>query len=279
MHKYFVRRNGKLVLTKPFKLLLLVFPCIVFVFMFSYFPLWGWSYAFFNYKPGIPLLDSQYVGFDHFIRLFSNPVMRRDLLNSLRNTFAMAGLNLLTRPFPMLFAIMLSELRSARFRKVIQTVTTLPNFISWVILYSVAFFMFSVNQGVINKALVGVGILSEPYNFLASDKHVWLMMELLSMWKSLGWNAIIYLAAISGIDPALFEAAMIDGASKTQRIWYITLPSLLPTFFVLLVLSIGNTLTSGLDMYYIFQNAMNKGKIQVLDLYVYNMGIPTKTNT
>jgi len=273
-NRLIIRRNGKPALTQPFKWFLLVLPCVIFVFIFNYLPLWGWSYSFYNYKPGIPLRNSLFVGFDHYTRLFTNPVLRRDLFNSLRNTFAMAGIGMCLRPVPMLFAIMLHEIRSSKFRKIIQTITTMPNFISWVILYSIAFFMFSVNQGVVNKALVEIGVLSEPKAFLSMNSASnWIFMESLSLWKGLGWSSIIYLASIAGIDAELFEAAVVDGTSRIQRIWYITIPSLLPTFFVLLVLSIGNILNSGLDMYYVFQNPLNLNYIQVLDLYVYNQGI------
>jgi putative aldouronate transport system permease protein len=133
--------------------------------------------------------------------------------------------------------------------------------------------MFSVNDGFINNLLDGLGLIDDRINFLASSRNVWVTMWGYATWKGLGWGAIMYIAAITSIDEQLFEASAIDGASRMQRIWHITVPSLMPTFFVLLLLGIANFLNNGLDQYFVFQNAMNKSKIEVLDLYVYNKGI------
>ena len=256
-----------------FRLFLMVLPCLVFIFVFSYLPLWGWSFAFFNYKPGRALMDCEFVGWAHFTRLFGNPVMRRQLIMVMRNTLAMAGLGILCSPITPAFAIFMSEISSKKYQKVVQTLTTLPHFISWTIMYSLVFFMLNVNNGFVNNLLVSLGVLEKPVNFLVSQKHVWLTMQGYSMWKGLGWGAIVYLAAISGIDQELYEAAMIDGAGRMQRILHITVPGLIETYFVLLIMSFGNFLNTGMEQYYVFQNAMNQDYIQVLDLYVYNQGI------
>ena len=254
------------------KLFLLSLPFILATFIFAYLPLSGWRYAFFDFRAGQKLLDTPFVGLKHFTALVSNSVQRNDLIRVLRNTFAMSLLSIATSFFPMFFAIALTEIRGNKYRRVVQTVTTIPNFISWVLVYSLAFAMFSVNDGMVNKVLVGLGWMSEPINFLASKDNVWLSMLLYSVWKTLGWNAIMYIAAIMGIDAELFEAASIDGASRMQKIIHITIPCLLPTYFVLLMLSIGNFLNNGIDQYYVFQNALNQDYIEVLDLYVYNKG-------
>lgn len=259
-------RDGKI-------LFLMIVPCLIFVFIFSYLPLWGWSYAFFDYKAGKALLDCDFVGFKHFTRLFGNPVLRRQLLMVMRNTLAMAGLGVLFSPVTPAFAIFMSEIPSKKYQKVVQTLTTLPHFISWTIMYSLVFFMLNVNTGMINNLLVQLGVLDKPVNFLVSQKHVWMTMQGYGMWKGLGWGAIVYLAAITGIDQELYEAAMIDGAGRLQRIWHITVPGLIETYFVLLIMSFGNFLNTGMEQYYVFQNAMNQDYIQVLDLYVYNQGI------
>lgn len=251
----------------------MLLPCLIFVVVFSYLPLWGWSYAFYNYRPGRSLANSKFVGWAHFTRLFGNPVYRRQLVAVMRNTLAMAGLGVLFSPLTPLFAIFLSEIGSSRYRRLVQTVTTLPHFISWVIMYSLMFFMLNVNTGFINNMLIRMGILKAPVNFLISDQHVWITMRGYSLWKEIGWGAIVYLAAISGIDQELYEAAMIDGAGRMQRIWYVTVPGLIETYFVLLVISFGNFLNTGIEQYYAFQNSMNQDYIQVLDLYVYNQGI------
>ena len=163
-------------------------------------------------------------------------------------------------------------MKSNRFKKVVQTITTLPNFISWVIMLSLALSIFGYN-GVLNRIFTDLGWIAEPINILNSDKHVWLTQVLLQQWKNLGWNAIIYFAAISGIDQEMYEAAQVDGAGRWQKIRYITIPQLIPTFFVLLIISIGNFLNNGVDQFLAFGNSLNKEYIEVLDLYVYNLGI------
>lgn len=253
------------------KLFLYVLPCLVFIFIFKYLPLWGWSYAFFQYKPGRSLLDCAFVGWQNFTALFGNAIMRSNLLRVLRNTFAIQFLNYILMPVPMLFAIFLSEIKSTKFQKAVQTLTTLPHFISWVIMFSLATSLFG-SSGVINSVLAKAGV-EQGINILTTDQHVWLIQALLNLWKSLGWNAIIYFAAITGLDQEIYEAAMVDGASRWQKIRYITIPLLIPTFFVLLVMGIGNFLNSGIDQFLAFGNAMNKDYIEVLDLYVYNLGI------
>lgn len=254
------------------KAFLCVLPCLVFIFIFRYLPLWGWSFAFFQYKPGKKLLDCAFIGLQNFEQLFGNQVMRANLIRVLTNTFGIHLLGYLFSPLPMLFAIFLNEMHGKFFKKFVQTVTTLPNFISWVIMLSLAMGIFGYN-GLINTILTNLGILEEPVNILTSDQHVWLTQVLLQQWKGLGWSAIIYFAAISGIDPELYEAAEVDGAGRWQRIWYITIPQLIPTYFVLLVMSIGHFLNNSIDQFLAFGNSLNMDKIEVLDLYVYNLGI------
>lgn len=255
---------------ESYKLFLYVLPCLIFIFIFKYLPLWGWSYAFFQYKPGRSLFDCAFVGLQNFTALFGNPIMRDNLLRVLRNTFGIQLLNYLLMPVPMLFAIFLSEIKSTKFQKAVQTLTTLPHFISWVIMFSLATSLFG-NSGVVNSVLARFG--DEGINILTTNSHVWLIQALLGLWKSLGWSAIIYFAAITGLDQEVYEAAMVDGASRWQKIRYITIPLLIPTFFVLLIMGIGNFLNSGIDQFLAFGNAMNKEYIEVLDLYVYNLGI------
>lgn len=253
------------------KLFLLVLPCLVLIFIFHYLPLWGWSYAFFQYKPGLPLSKCKFVGWDNFTALFGNAVMRENLFRVIRNTFGIQILNYLLMPVPMLFAIFLSEICSKKFQKVVQTLTTLPNFISWVIMFSLASSLFG-SSGLVNSVVAKFGV-EQGLNILTTDQHVWPIQALLNLWKTMGWNAIIYFAAISGLDQEVYEAAMVDGASRWQKIRYITIPLLIPTFFVLLVMNIGNFLNSGIDQFLAFGNALNKDWIEVLDLYVYNLGI------
>lgn len=255
-----------------FKLFLCVLPGLILVFLFHYFPIWGWLFAFFQFKPGKSVFDCTFVGLQNFKMLFMNKVMVSNLLRVLKNTFGLQLLNYAFSPLPMIFAIFLSELPSKRFKKAVQTFTTLPHFIGWVIVYSLATALLAPN-GVVNTLAIQFGWLDAPVNYLASGGHVWIKQALLMQWKSIGWSSIIYFAAIAGIDQQLYEAAMVDGATKWQRIWHITIPNLIPTYFTLLIISIGNFLNTGFEQYMIFCNPLNKDAIEVLDLYVYNLGI------
>lgn len=255
-----------------FKLFLMIAPFLVLVFVFCYLPLYGWIYAFFDYKPPLKLSQCEYVGFKWFEMLFRNPTQIGQLLKVLRNTFAMSGLGIVASMFPVVFAIFLTEIGGKTFKKVVQTFTTLPNFISWVLVYSVAYSLFS-NTGMVNNLAQQLGLVDAPVKFLDVDSMTWIKMALWGVWKGLGWGSIMYLAAIAGIDQELYEAARVDGAGRFRLMWNITLPSLMPTFFILLLLSIANFLSNGLDQYYVFQNSFNKEHIQVLDLYVYNISM------
>jgi putative aldouronate transport system permease protein len=255
-----------------YKLFFMTVPFLILCFLFSYLPLYGWKYAFYDYKVGMQLSQCQYVGFQWFKSLIANPVQRGEVIRVMQNTFAMSGLGILTSFLPLMFAIFLVEISRTWFKSIVQTLTTIPNFISWVLVFSFAFCLLS-NTGFVNQLLIQIGLIKHPITFLASDSHTWLEMWLWGQWKGLGWGAIMYLAAISGIDAELYEAAKVDGAGRFRMMWNITVPSLLPTYFVLLMLSISGFLNNGMDQYFVFQNAINKAHIEVLDLYVYNIGL------
>ncbi len=257
---------------RSFREFLYVLPFLVLVFLFSYYPLYGWFYAFFDYRPPYPLELKNFVGLKWFLSMMENSVKRRQVFNVLRNTFATSGLNLIFSWFPMMFAVFLNEINCKPFKKVVQTVTTLPNFISWVLVYSIAYCVLN-STGVVNQVLIGLGITTEPILFLQSSKHIWFKMWLWNTWKNAGWAAIMYIAAITGIDEQMIEAAKVDGATRMQVIRYITIPSILPTYFVLVMLQIANFLSNGMEQFFVFQNSFNKETIQVLDLYVYNLAM------
>lgn len=254
------------------RMFLWISPFVALAFLFSYFPLYGWIYSLYDYKPALGLGGSEFVGLQWFRLLVSSPTQVDQILQVLTNTLAISFLGLATSILPLLFAVFLNEVKVPWFRNAIQTLTTLPNFISWVLVYMIAFSLFS-STGLVNDILMDSGLITVPVKFLDTDQHVWLSMTLWSIWKGLGWGAIIYLAAISGIDPALHESAKMDGAGRFQIMRYITIPQLMPTYLVLLLLSVANLLNNGMEQYYVFQNAFNKQYIQVLDLYVYNIGM------
>jgi putative aldouronate transport system permease protein len=214
----------------------------------------------------------RFVGFKWFISMFENQVKVKQLLEVLRNTFAISGLSLMFSWFPMIFAVFLNEIKCKKFKRFVQTVTTLPNFISWVLVYSIAYSVLN-STGVVNSILMSLGLIDTPQLFLQSSEHVWFKMWLWLTWKNAGWAAIMYIAAISGIDEEMNEAAKVDGASRMQIIWHITIPSLLPTYFVLVMINLASFLSNGMEQFFVFQNAFNKNTIQVLDLYVYNLAM------
>jgi multiple sugar transport system permease protein/putative aldouronate transport system permease protein len=251
---------------------LVVLPFLVLAFVFSYLPLLGWVTAFYDYKPALGLGGSEFVGLQWFEVLVSSETQLRQLGQVMANTLAMSFLGIATSLLPVFFAILLNEIRASWFRNAVQTLTTLPNFISWVLVYMIAFSLFS-SSGLVNTTLHDWGLITVPMKFLDTDQHVWLTMLAWSLWKGLGWGAIMYLAAIAGIDQSLYESARIDGASRFQLMRYITFPMLMPTYVVLLVLSIANILNNGMEQFFVFQNAFNREHIQVLDLYVYNVGM------
>ena len=199
--------------TRSYVEFLYILPFLILVAVFSYYPLYGWVYAFFDYNPPFPLTMDQFVGFKWFHSMLENSVKVAQLWKVLRNTFAVSGLSLLFSWFPMVFAVFLNEIRNKHYRKFVQTVTTLPNFISWVLVYSVAFNILN-STGVINSVLMRLGVIDSPLLFLQSSKHVWFKMWLWLTWKNAGWAAIMYIAAMSGIDEQMNEAARIDGASR-----------------------------------------------------------------
>lgn len=265
-------KDAKYEMEPKFQLFLMMLPIIALAFVFSYLPLYGWRYAFFDYKAGQDLTKDNFVGFKWFTQLFQNEATKRDIVTVLKNTLAMSGLGIATSWIPLAFAIFLSEIKNMRFRRIVQTFTTIPNFISWVLVYAIALAIFS-KDGFINTMMASITGGSYTENYLLNDSHMWLKMLGWGLWKGVGWSAIIYIAAISGIDQGLYEAATVDGAGRFSKMWYITIPELIPTFCVLLLMSIANILSNGMDQYLVFSNAVNRESIQVLDLYVYNLGI------
>ncbi|WP_338555149.1 ABC transporter permease subunit [Paenibacillus sp. KS-LC4] len=267
------KRLRKSVKHSSYRLFFMALPFLILAFLFSYLPLYGWIYAFYDYSPALGISQSPYVGFKWFTTMVSNEMQRAEVIRVLRNTFGMNILGLMTSVFPVIFALFLVEIKSTWYKKMVQILTTLPNFISWVLVYAFVFMLFSTQSGFVNQVLMNVGWISEPINYLASDSYIWIKMTLLGLWKGLGWGAILYIAAIAGIDQELYEAAKVDGAGRFRLMRHVTVPGLIPTFFVLLLLSIAGFISAGFEQFYVFQNAINANDIEVLDLYVYNIGI------
>ena len=266
-------KAAQMEMDEKYRLFLMMLPVILLSFVFSYLPIWGWRFAFFDYTPGGNIGPENYVGFRWFSFLFNDPANAKDLVRVLRNTLVMSGLGIATSWLPIAFAVLLAEVRSTKFQRFVQTFTTIPNFISWVLVYAIAICIFSTD-GFINSFLTNVMHVSGANtNYLQIADHTWLKMLLWGTWKGIGWSAIIYIAGIAGIDQQLYEAARVDGANRFRCIWHITIPGLMPTYMVMLLMSIGGILSNGMEQYLVFSNAMNKDVIEVLDLYVYNIGI------
>ncbi len=261
-----IRQAGRSRKKKNWQLFFILLPLLVLVILFHYVPLAGWVLSLFEYKPGYPLLQNKFVGLKYFQMILTKSATRRVM----RNTLIFSSLDFLTLPLPMLLAILLNEIRSNRFRKMAQVVTTLPHFISWVIVYSLAFALFS-SEGLLNQLRAGMHAGSQ--SVLTDRNAVYWFQTLVTIWKGLGWSAIIYIAAIAGIDQELYEAATVDGAGRFRCALHVTLPGLMPTFIVLMLLRISNFINSGIDQYYVFQNNIISNNIEVLDLYVYTVGL------
>ncbi|MBQ9325392.1 MAG: sugar ABC transporter permease [Clostridia bacterium] len=239
---------------------------LILVVMFHYVPLAGWALSLFEYKPGYPLLQNKFIGLKYFQMILTKSTTRRVM----RNTLIFSSLDFLTLPLPMLLAVLLNEIRSDRFRKLAQVITTLPHFISWVIVYSLAFALFS-SEGLLNQLRAELNL---PAQSILTDRNaVYWFQTLIALWKGLGWSAIIYIAAIAGIDQELYEAATVDGAGRFRCALHVTIPGLMPTFIVLMLLRVSNFINSGIDQYYVFQNNIIYNNIEVLDLYVYTVGL------
>jgi len=247
-------------------LLFYALPLMVVVFLFSYVPLFGWYLSLIEYKPGYPLFDNAFVGFKFFKEFFASA----DFPRVMRNTFLFSGLQFCVLPLPMIFAILLNEITSKRFRRTAQTVTTLPHFISWVTVYALAFSIFST-EGMLNQVLGALGMKNQM--ILTDAKAIYWFMTAVGLWKGLGWSAIIYIAAIAGLDQELYEAAAIDGAGRFRRILHITVPGLMPTFVVLMLLNVSNFVNHGFEQYFVFRNSIVANNIEILELFTYRNGL------
>lgn len=253
---------------KGFKYFMLAVPFLLFFVAFSYVPLLGWAYAFSDYKPGRLFYEINFTGLENFIRLLKD----REMIRVLRNTLVMSFAGLLLSPVSVLLAIFMNDLKNAKVKRFIQTTITFPNFISWIVLFGLAQALFSAN-GMVNQLLRNMGVSVSQFGLMGDRKAVWFFQTMLRMWKSAGWGCIIYLAAITGIDMELYDAAKVDGANKLQQIRHITIPGILPTYLVLLLLDVSNILSNGFEQYYIFWNSMVADKIEVLDYYIYKIGM------
>lgn len=251
----------------------MILPAFIFLLIFSYGPMWGVLIAFQEYDLFTGFWDSPWVGLDQFKAFIDAP----EFWEVIRNTFAISLLKLLIGfPAPIILALMLNEV-GGLFKRIVQTVTYVPHFMSWVVISGMVFSMLAVDNGAVNSLLMALNIIDEPINWMSTPSYFWGIVVSMNVWKEIGFGSIVYLAAIVGIDPALYESASLDGASRFKQIFLITLPSIAPIMIIFLILAIGNTLNAGYEDILVLTKNLNNGVVlpvaNVIDTYVYQMGI------
>ncbi|MBQ7970154.1 MAG: sugar ABC transporter permease [Treponema sp.] len=256
-------------LSKQKTLILMAVPFVLYVILFKYVPLWGWTMAFQDYKPAKSFSQQEWVGFKWFITLFKD----KEFLLSLRNTVCMSlistALGYITA---ILIAIFLNEVRIIAVKRFVQTVSYLPHFLSWVIVTSLVANVLSVEDGILNNILLGLGFIKEPILWLSVPKYFWNIIGWTYVWKEVGWNTIVYLGAMTAIDPCLYEAAQIDGCGRLRKIWHITLPGIKPTIIIMMIMSAGHILDANFEMPFFLRNGMIEDVASTIDIYVLKYG-------
>jgi putative aldouronate transport system permease protein len=257
-------------LSRQQQLLFMSLPIVLYIILFVYVPLWGWTMAFQNYRPQRKFLNQQWVGLEWFKFLFAD----KSFIRTIRNTIAMSVINTSLGFITAIgFALLLNEVRKILFKRVLQTISYLPHFLSWVIVTGLVSSMLTTDGGAVNSAFVALGIIKEPIRWLGEPKYFWGIVGATYVWKEVGWNTIIYLAAIAGIDPNLYEAAEIDGCNRYQKMWRITLPCIKPTIIILLIMSVGHILDAGFELQYLLRNGLVMDVSDTIDVYVLIFGI------
>ncbi|MDF2921427.1 MAG: protein lplB [Paenibacillaceae bacterium] len=249
-------------------LYLMLGPGVIYFLLFKYAPMWGLLMSFKDYQPYLGFFGSKWVGLKHFERLFHDPAF----WNLLKNTLVLAGYNIVFFfPAPILLSLMLNEVRREKFKRVIQTAIYVPHFVSWVVVVGIAYTFFTIDGGLVNEAIAAMG--GSKINFLVSAEWFRTMITLEVIWKETGWGTIIFLAALSGVDPQLYEAARMDGAGRMRQLWHVTLPAIRSTIVILFILRLGTFLDTGFEQIFLMLNAINREVGEVFDTYVYTAGI------
>ncbi|WP_292209090.1 ABC transporter permease [Butyrivibrio sp.] len=262
--------SWKNALKRDWQLYLLLLIPLILVFVFSYGAYPGLRMAFMDYKPAKGYAGSKWVGFGTFQKIFKDA----DFIRALRNSIVFNVSDLFVGfPMPIILALILNELRFQKFKKVSQTILYLPHFLSWAIIGSVALTMFKPSSGLVNIALMNAGIIQDGIPFLNEKWHWAFTYLLIGVWQGMGWGSILYLAAITGINGELYEAAMIDGANRWQRMWHITLPGIRSTIVTLLIMNLGRVMGSNLERLTALENTQVKDFQYQLAVYIYNKGL------
>jgi putative aldouronate transport system permease protein len=248
------------------QLLVLILPFMAFILIFNYMPIWGWIMAFQNFSTAKGLFHSPFAGLANFRELFSDA----NFINAIKNTLLTSVLRISTGFLAaIVLAVMLNEVRAIGFKRTVQTISYLPYFVSWVVAVNIVYLALSPSDGIVNVLLMKSGLIREPIPFMGKPSYFYWVVALSNVWKNVGWNAIIYLAAMTGIDPELYEAAAIDGAGRMRRIFAVTLPSIMSTIKILLVINIGYLMTAGFEQVYLLSNPSNIEASRTIEVYVY----------
>jgi len=267
------KRKGRNRFVGQLDVQLMVWPGLLLVFVFSYIPMYGVLTAFMDYNvfTGARIFENPWVGFKHFEAFFNAP----DFDTLLRNTLIVSALKFVIGfPAPILLALMLNEVRHMAFKRVVQTVTYLPHFMSWVIVGGLVMSLLSTENGSVNLLMEKLGAIDEPVNFLSMHEYFWTILVTTNVWKEIGFNSIVYLAAIAAVDPHMYEAADIDGASKFKQIYLITLPTIMPVISIFMILAMGSFLNAGFeDILILAQDPGLRPVSDVIDTYVYRVGL------
>lgn len=251
-------------------LTLMLLPVVAYFIIFKYIPMGGIIIAFKDYKMGLGIAGSEWMGFEYYRSAFANPFFKR----AISNTLIISSMKLLVGfPSPIILALMLNEVRHSAYKRVVQTISYLPHFLSWVIMAGILWQLLSVNNGAVNALLTEVFGREEPIQFLIDNRYFRGTVVVSDVWKGVGWGSILYLATISSIDPTLYEAAICDGATRFQRVRYITLPSIMPTITIMLILNLGSILDAGFDQIFNLYSAAVYETGDIIDTYVYRIGM------
>lgn len=268
------KKNGFLQALEQWDLQVLVLPGILLLFVFSYIPIYGLVMAFQEYRVGDFPGASEWVGLKHFIALITDSALPKVL----RNTLVISALKL-TIGFvcPIIFAVMLNEMKNQGIKKTIQTVSYLPHFISWTVCALLMFDFLSTDGGAVNEMLMAAGFIDKPIGFFQDGKYFWGLALITDIWKELGWNSIIYISAMAGVDAEMYEAADIDGATRAQKMWHITIKAIKPTIVLLFIMNVGGILNANFDQIMMLTKQMTNGALretaEVIDTYIYRRGI------
>lgn len=243
---------------------------MVFIFTFRLFPIYGLQLAFKELLPGMGISAARWVGLKHFEDFFLSGAAKQVLSNTLILSFAKI---LIGFPIPVIFALLLNEIKSHKVKSLIQGISYMPHFLSWVVIFGITSSILSLQGGVLNDLLMALGFIKEPIHYLGTPSMFYPIMVILDIWKEMGWNAIIYMAAMAGLDQQLYEAASVDGAGRLRQVFAITIPLIMPTVVIMMILRVGSILDAGFDQVLVFRNSITHDVANILDVYVYDIGL------